>query len=349
MSIAVRVGALVVAVGLVLGALVLRAGRDGTREVVEGPTTGQEVIDAVTATLVCTDDLEALCRDALPIGSALPVEGRPADALASDLARAGTTTSALVPTAWADVVDDARARAGLPPLERGGVVVSTTLAMAVWEDRGAVLAAACGLPDADALTWSCVGDHADRPWQDLGGDVRWGRVVVGHASPDQGLGLVATTAVVASRTGQPFALAQLRDPAFTAWFRQLERAIGSFDPAGGSHLRAMVTRGPSVADVAVATIADAATLPVADTAFGAITVVQAAPVLPVDLVVVGSDPDAVVALTDALRTREVARAFADRGWNPGPAVPPDDTTELSPLPDGGVLTAVRTVWDEVAG
>lgn len=330
MSIAVRVAALVAAVVLVVVALVVRGGGDPSTVVAGG---GDDVV------LECPADLAGLCRDVVT-GEA-EVRSVPMDDLADRLlaveAGAPDPLTVVLPVAWADRVADGRARAGVPPLERSEVGASTPLLLAVWADRGAVLAEACGVA-IDALSWDCVAELADAPWTELGGDVRWGRVVPGHAAPDTALGLQATATVVTGRLGESFSLTELRDAGFLAWFRGFERAVGDFAPAGGSHLRAMVTRGPSVADVAVVTGADAATLPLEGTPFGTIRTVRAAPVGAVELVVVGTDERAVERAAAALSVS----ALTDAGWDAGPAGA--DVLRL----DGGVLTALRATWDDVA-
>lgn len=339
MSVLSRVAALVVAIGLVVAALVVRDAREGDTELDDLLPGDEEVVAS------CAEELRELCLRAAPTDE---VVWSFAPAAAQAAALEGTEPVAVVlPAAWADVADDARQRAGQPPLVRSDVVAHSPLLVVAFEDRATVLAAACGIEVAD-LGWQCIGEHAGSDWVDLGGDVRWGRVVPGHLPPETVTGLQATAAVVAARTGLPFSLADLRDVGFTTWFGRLERAVGDFTPPGGSHLTAMVTRGPSVANVAMATEAEVMTRGL-DTAFGPIVVAAPDPLLEVELVVAGTD----AALTDRVAALLEPATLATAGWRTGPealeGAPLQDLPPPATTPGGGVLTALRDVWQDVAG
>lgn len=334
MTVVSRVLALVVAVGLVLGALAVRnRGDDGT-EVVSGG--GGEL------TVSCPTEWRALCSDTLP-GTDVRTAG--ADAIAAALTSGEGT--AVLPSAWADVIDDARTRAGRDPLVRSDVLATTPLVVVAFADRAAVLAGACGV-EVSAVDWTCIGEHAGSRWEDLGGDVRWGTVVPGHLAPTSATGLVATAGVIGARTGIPYSLNDLRDVGFTSWFGRVERAVASFRPPGGSHLSAMVTRGPSAANIAMVTEAELATRGL-DTAFGRLVVAVPQPLHEVAIVAVGTDPGLVEDVTDAVSIE----ALADSGWRTSAAVPAgsplSDLPPVTPTPSGGVLTAVLDVWDDLAG
>lgn len=336
MTVASRVLALVVAVGLVLGALAVRnRGEDGTDV---GPGTGGG--DALTVS--CPTEWRALCGDVLPDTDVVTAG---ADAIAAGLTSGEGT--AVLPSAWADVVDDARARAGRDPLVRSDVLATTPLVVVAFADRAAVLADACGV-ELSALDWACIGEHAGSRWEDLGGDVRWGTVVPGHLAPTSATGLVATAGVIGARTGTPFSLNDLRDVGFSSWFGRVERAVASFRPPGGSHMTAMVTRGPSAANVAMVTEAELATRGL-DTAFGSLVVAVPQPLHEVALVAVGTDRGLVEDVADAVS----AEALVAAGWRTSDAAPAgspiSDLPPVTPTPSGGVLTAVLDVWDDVAG
>lgn len=345
MSVAVRVVALVVAIGLVVAALVLRAGRDGA------PGDGGSLLGGAGPTVSCPADIDLACD--IPPSGALTATAVRDVATTVELATSGALEedAAVVPAAWADVIDDQRERAGRRPLARVGLDVGTPLVTVAWADRATVLASVCGV-GVEAITWGCIGDHADRTWQDLGGDVRWGRVQPGHLAPDTATGLQATLTVVAGRLGADFSLTELRDVGFTSWLRTVERAVPSHRPPGGSHLRAMVTRGPSVADVAVATEAEAIGLLARSTAFGELVAIAAQPVFDVELVVVGEDPDVLDEVRDVLRSDDADAVWRAEGWRidgAAPAGAPLPGLVAQPAPDGGVLTAMRATWREIAG
>ncbi len=339
MTVVSRLLAVAVAVALVVGAVALRDRREDGDDPVDPTGSG----DGVAAVVVCPTELRGPCE---AVAGDVEVAGSAADV--ADRLAAGEDTVALLPAAWADVVDDGRARRGQDALSRSAVVASTPLLLVAFEDRATVLAAACGT-DVSVLGWGCVGEHVGQRWSDLGGDERWGDVRVGHLPPDTATGLQATAGVVAARTGLPFALAELRDVAVASWFRQVERAVTSFSPPGGSHLTGMVTRGPASANVATATEAEL-TRRDRTTAFGALVVTAPEPLFTVELVVVGTDAGAV----DAVARELDPTVLADLGWRldagaapadaPLPDLPPPDET-----PSGGVLTAVRSAWDDAVG
>lgn len=337
MTVLVRVGALALAIALVVGAVLVRSSRDAGTPV--------DVVDDGAVAVGCATELRNLCQDV-----AEPDQVAWETARARDLATSleGTEPAvALLPAAWADVADDARARAGRPPLVRSEVLGHTPLLVIGFQDRMDVLAEACEV-DVDEVGWVCIGEHAGSAWTSLGGDVRWGPVVTGHLPPDTGTGLQATAAVVAARTGTPFSLADLRDVGFTTWFGRVERSVRSFRPAGGSHLTAMLTRGPSSANVAMVTEAELVTRGL-DTSFGRLVAARPDPLAVVELVVVGTDEDLVGRVAGRLDTGAVAAA----GWRVGEEVPVEapfpELGEVVDPPSGGVLTAVVTTWQDVAG
>lgn len=339
MTVVSRVAALVVAVALVVGAFAIRdRGEPGGGDLDLPGVTDDEPLAAA-----CPRDLRSLCQDA---GGEVRWSFATAASVADDLAT-GTTDAALVPAAWADLADDARDRRGLPPLARSEVLASTPIVLVAFADRAEVLATTCGVA-VEQLGWDCIGEQAGTSWADLGGDVRWGRVVPGHGPADGAIGLQATASVVAARTGTPFSLNDLRDATFTSWFGRLERAVADFRPAGGSHLTGMVTRGPSVANVATATEAEVVRRDLA-TAFGDIVVVAPDPLYAVELVAVGGSGAAL----DRLAASVDPAALADAGWRLDPATAPDATLPDLPAatasPNGGVLTAVLSTWQDVAG
>ena len=342
MTVLSRVLALAVAVALVLGALALRASRDT-------PGDDDATTDGATTRgappLTCPEELAQPCAAAAAASGSAPWPS------AAEIADRLATTSdevALLPAAWVDVVDDERDRDGLAPLHRSEVVASTPLLVVAFADRAVVLADACGI-DVRGLGWACVGEHVGERWEDLGGDLRWGDVRVGHLPPSSATGLQATAGVVAARTGLPFSLAELRDVGVASWLRRVERAVDTFDPPGGSFPAGMVSQGPSVANVATATEAELS-LRDLTTPFGPLEVSVPDPLFVVELVVTGADEAAV----DTAAAGLDATPFAEAGWRLEPATPPPgapvaDVGPPARTPSGGVLTAVRGAWEDAVG
>lgn len=337
MTLLVRVAALLVAVGLVLGGLALGSRSDDGGTLVADGTTPVPGTDELV--LLCPTDLTDVC-EAVGAAAGLATSTQLAAATSAGLVDGQAPDGVwLAPTVWFDTTDDGRSRAGGAALERSASpLAATPLRMVVWQERAAVLAAACDL-SVDALDWSCVGEQAGREWSSLpGGSARWGRVRAGHAPPSTGIGLLDTATVAASRAGVLFTLAELQDRSFGTWFRALEGSVTQ--PLGGRHLAAMFLAGPPAADVAVATQVELDDLPDRDSSFGALTVVDARPAPRLELGLAHPDADVLAAVVRALGTPDVGAALELLGWDrPG--------SFTDPVASGGALTALRSEWETV--
>ena len=88
----------------------------------------------------------------------------------------------LVEAPWPEIVDEARARNGLPDLFEAdpAVLARSPLVMAMWNDRLEAIVGSC---EDGALTWKCVGNVAGKQWSTIGGEDSWGAVKPGFADP----------------------------------------------------------------------------------------------------------------------------------------------------------------------
>ena len=350
-----RVMAVLAAVGLVLGALAIRGRLDGSTgddQVIDVPGTATPTPPGgltEASVLVCAEDLRDVCRALhAEAGLDLELQVEAARTTADRLATTDTTDLAawIVLDPWPALVDEARQRNGRDPLfgDRVTALASTPLVIIVDPARGAVLEARCG-----AITWSCVGDAARGSWAAIGGQETWGSPKPGHPAPSSATGLVITGQVAADRLGTTaFSARDLAADDFRAWFTTLERAITTFAPSAGSHLRQLLQFGPSTVDVVGALEAEpAALLPRVGARADQVRVVHPDPLLVVDLVVAdltGEVGGALADLDDVLR---------DAGWRldaappaafPGWPVLPDPRPAL---PAPGALEALTTTWAEV--
>lgn len=343
MRVASRLAALVVAVGLVVGALALRD-RDASPDGDDGPA----VADGTEVVVRCPADVASLCASLDAVDEVVPLREEVTTTV--ELAGGGVLDGAwVVPTAWADVVDDERVRAGgVEPLVRSEVVASTPVVFVGYTERISALAAACGTTTA-TLPMTCVADIAGSRWGDVNGEVAWGRVGIGHASPETTLGLMTTATVAAGLAGADFGATELRDPTTAAAFRAVEDAVRDFDPGFGGHVGALRTSGPSVADLVVAV--EAEVVDIEEPRFGPLTVTAAVPPFAVELVVVGDDDGVVQRVADAL-ARDADAVLADAGWrvDGAPAGTPLGTVpDVAERPDGSSLIALRLAWDDLVG
>ncbi|MET0458860.1 MAG: hypothetical protein ABW195_06415 [Ilumatobacteraceae bacterium] len=335
-----RIVAVIAAIVLIGGALLLRNAIDDDDAEADGPT-GSTVagtspdVGTDAATVICSTELEAACtaiRDAHP---ELDVEVEPAGETLDRLAALADGTE---PPVWLTVapfpemVDSLRTAAGLEPLAgTGDPLAATPLVVATpTGGRAEVLAAGC----AETPLWRCIGANASAPWTDLGGEAAWGKL-------RPSLGLVDTDATalgsfadaVAGYLGAPtFSTPSASDPAFLAWLRQLAGAVSPAALSAGTPLDTMATR-PAV-DIA-------ATSEAARIGLGA-TADRFDPSYPEPSMWL----EAVLAVPDGITVPDdiaglAAAALADAGWA-GAA------TAAQSLPAASTMLALRALWQEAA-
>lgn len=322
-----RVLALLAAVALVVGAVVVRSRLDDRQAVTTGPTTTA----APTGEIVCDTALAAACA-----ALAGPVVTEPAGATITRLSAPGADR----PRAWVtlaplpQVLDEARRVNGLAPLfATGRQAAGTELVLVARADRGQVLAARCG-----AVDWRCLGDSADRSWTDLGGDPAWKRVRIGHSAPDRtGIGALVFAWAAAGYTGA--ANVAVDDVALRGWLSQLERAVPDAALSAGSPLQLMVTQLGSV-DVVAATAAEAATIVGPATSRAAGFTIYPADMAEARVVVAGTSPADGATVAAAVRP-----GLVSAGWG---ALDGEAPGAVPGLPSPGAIQALRTrVWQEV--
>ncbi len=313
-----RVGAVIAAVAMVVGALIVRGvlgGNDG-----DGDTAGVDL----PAGLICAEELAEICADAGEVAARTARAGPTADVLigAKDI-EALEGEAWLVTSAWALLVIDERARLGQDPLFEvvGEPLASTGVAVAVWSSRYDQLVERCGETPGTDLGWRCLAEESGQTLAD--GD----RVRVAGPDVDSASGLVIAASQAAGLLGRSdFASNDFDEPDFRTLAARLAQGQTS-DP-----LRRMRTEGPGQITAAGTLLAGATNLA---TNFGTIFPNVPEPGVRADVVLLaprGTDigDGRRAGLTDALE-----RA----GWTEavdGPAA----------LPAGGVLAAIRTLWTQ---
>lgn len=236
-----RIAALVLAVGLVAGAFVIRDRRNGDDgqagpATSAGPTTPGGTNPSGTFTLVCATELRAAC-DQTALGSKVTVRvesaGVTAAALLAEADPRRVLDAWLTVDPWPAIVDSRLIAAG-----RGGIfgadtapIAHSPVGVAVRTPRDQVLAATCG----GAVTLACAADKGGTTWASIGGNVTWSRVrpaVTDAATSATGLAALAA-AVREQRKDTGLTLTELQDdPSFRAWLDKLEKG----DAARGSAL-----------------------------------------------------------------------------------------------------------------
>jgi hypothetical protein len=255
----------------------------------------------------------------------------------------------------AEIAREARDRAGLPrTLGRPTVPIARSpLVLAVWKDRGDVLASHCG----GTFDWRCIGDVAGTPWAAIGGQSAWGTVKPGHADPSvDGDGLL----VIGQAASQFFGRSDLSrddytDDAFLEWFGRLERSI-RFDP--GSAFERMLVGGPAIYDVVGTTEAEAAPLLANASADrrAHLRLLYPSPVASADVVYVPiTGASGAGDLGDVLTGDDGQAALAAAGWRVdgeprAKGIPATPALPARPnLPNAGSLEALLETWSEVTG
>jgi hypothetical protein len=314
-----RALAVLVAVGLVVGAFVLRGRLDGGGDGGPEPSGGQ-----VAEVVACVDEVVAECQVVTGDVARPVTAGEALDALAADPMEPddAEVDAWVLPRFVVDAVAAERARQGAPPAfgEVSEPIAHTEVVPAGLPDRVAALEAACGRP----LDWACLAELAGRPWSDLGQPFP-GVVRLGLDPPSSSAtGLVALGALASAALG-PF------DPNQTdaqSWLQDLERNRLADPPRGQGALAVLATRAGTY-DVAAALLADARQVAEANPRVG---VARPAPAAVFEVVVAsGAGRDLDRALVEDL-SEELARS----GWEEGE--PPAGL-----VPAGDVLSALRNI------
>jgi hypothetical protein len=336
------VAALAAAVGLIVAAVLARDALDDDGDSAGGSSAGS------STTLVCPAELADACAE---LEDDVTVRVEAASDTAERLATAADADEAgvdvwLTPAPWAELVADARERAGAPALvgEPSGVIGRSPVVLVMWDDRAAALeAGACGGP----VDWRCLGDAADRPWETVGGESAWGPVNVGLTDPNAGTGLVVLGGAASGYFGTADYAANDLDGEFSVWLGAL---AAQADASAADVVNEMLTRGPGQFSAVGALEAD--TLDAADR--DGVRVIYPAPVATADLVAIPIG-GAEGAAGDIAGNGDLRGVLAEAGWrvdgeplatgvDGGLDLPADDS-----LPSGGVLAALLARWNEVTG
>lgn len=341
--IAKRLFALLVAVGLVVGALWVRG------DLSLAVPTGDGQQPAGTIRVVCARELEPACADLEGQGlgeiSTQDVE-RTTAALAEETGPSFDAWLTLQP--WPQLARDRR-EAGLDPLlgDDSAVLARSRVLVAVWSERAEVLDASCGAE----LTWSCVGDNAASSWADLGGEERWGPLKAGFNRPgEQAEGLLSLAQASGSYfdTGA-FTSRQLQSPGYFAWLAQLSAAVRG--ASAQTPLDTMLTTGPASFDLTgvLEAVASQRMQRAAQRASG-LELREAGPAMTADVVVVGVG-EAGQQAADAI-AGPAPEVLARHGWRVegeelAPGLEPVELARDNGLPSAAALEALRRTWLEV--
>jgi hypothetical protein len=340
-----RVLAFLTAAAMVAGAFVLR-GAAGTGDAGAEEGTGPSAL-----AIVCDDQLADACQALSAAGHDVTSEaaGPTADRLGETHDPDDVPDVWITLAPWPAMVDDARSRAGLPPLFApvAAPIAASPLVIVLWEDRADVLGSSCPGGEVDIR---CVTDAAGRAWNELGGEAGWGTVKPGIDHPgNTSTGLAALAVATVGRLGtQDFGTTRLEAGTYLDWLTRFATAVQDFDPPAGSPLAAMLQAGSATYDLAMTT--EAAAL----RATGGpahrrdqLRLVYPEPITTVDVVVANDGT------TDVGAVEDVAEgALSDAMWHTGTRSP-ERSAELrlarragETLPGPGALVALRSTFTD---
>lgn len=338
--------ALLVAVAMVAGALLLRSRLDRA----EPPDDGDPDVVVTPSQqgglrVTCASEVAAACNT---LDAVVTIEDGVTTADRLVAADAPDVDVWVAPGPLVRLVDEARDRAGRPPLfaETVAPVARSPLVLLVWRDRAEVLTSAC-----DTVGWACVGDVAAGTWEDIGGETTWGPVKPGHGDPTRdATGLLVLGQAVAEFIGRPqVSTADFGDDAFLSWLTDLERAVPSFGSGTQRPLTQMLTQGPAAYDALGVTEAEAVLALSRSARRDQLQLIYPPAAATFDLVAAGVAPGHASSATMA----PLAGALAEQGWRTTADPPPDLPVEPPALPaeeglpPAGALDALRGVWQEV--
>ena len=344
-----RLAAVVVAVGLVVGAVLIRGRIDDAGD--GGGGGGGD-----TLRLVCGTDLAAACELLAEQDDSIEVtvqdEGTTADRLSLAETEEAGFDAWLTAGPWPAVVADNRGQAGAEPAVLGkasDVLARSPATIVALDDRAAALAASCGA----AVTWACIGGVAGLPWTQAGGQAAWGAVKPGLQPPGSGAGLVALSQAVSSEVGTTsYASNDFEDPAVSAWFDQLVGQAKRNRSPGQTPLQRFLVLPASYG--AVGSLEAESGPSVAKAANRSdLQVIYPEPVATADVALAPAAGTEVADVVDRIGAERLSDALAATGWRVsgrdtapgvggGPALP-----DGAGLPGPGVLQFLRDRWEQV--
>lgn len=126
------------------------------------------------------------------------------------------------------------------------------LVFVIWQDRAEVLTAKTG----GVLTWKAIRDAVTSPkgWPAVGGKASWGFVKLGQTDPtksNSGLQALLSMSLEYYNKTSGLTVEDLLDEKYQQWIKELERAVGKFEPSTGTFMTDMIRFGPSKYDIAL--------------------------------------------------------------------------------------------------
>jgi hypothetical protein len=318
--IAKRLGAVTLAVILILGAWIVR-----DRVIEDNGSSGDGDTPRAAQEIVCVEDLRDACLALADAHEDLDIEIESAEQTLDDLVALEEASEAAIWITMAPLpamLADLRSVGNAPGLETEQLqVASSPIALVAAPERIDVLTLHCG----GTLRWDCLGDVAGDEWSEIGGDERWETVRPAFSPIDSAIGLLgvadATVGYFGSRT------IVTDDVDFTRWASNVAEAVLSSSRPPDSAI-ATIQRRASALDIAVGAAAE-----LSDSTLDRFTRQYADPMIRADVVVLV--PEGVSAPQDL--TAELAQYLMAQGWEA-------PSGEPNPLPTAPQMYAIREAW-----
>jgi len=329
-----RLGALILAVGMIFGSLALRNSMN-----TENPDSRKSGGDSASSDakfrLTCAVELADVCNALAATQPNLTVKPEEAGITADRLTKLPDNANPgfdawLTVGPWAEIVQDNRnftentgAILGTP----SGVLGSSPAKLVTLKSGETALNTACG----GTITWKCLGQNQSLP-QPQG---------IGMPSPNTGVGLAVLADATNSFFGSnSYSASDFEDAAFIGWFDQLTKKSRESNLGGQTVLeRAVVATGTYTTVGALSS--EVASLPTSTKKFNPLPAPKGAPAQPV-IAQVRLVPARGVNAKDALdqvNSEVLTNLLAKSNWDTAPQNPESN------LPDPGVLQVLRDMWN----
>jgi hypothetical protein len=324
-----RLAAIVLAIGMVFGALALRNSLE--KNTPAQTATGRDS----PFRLNCSTELADVCAELQGTEPNLIVKTEEAGVTADRLTLLSDGTDPgfdawLTIGPWAEIVQDNRsytenkeAILGTP----SSVLASSPAEIVTSKAGEATLKAACG----GAITWKCLGANQSLPQPQS----------IGMASPNTGAGLAVLADATNSFFGNNgYSATDFEDATFPGWFEQLTKKSQDFALGEQTVLeRAVAAAGTFTTVGALST--EVESLETTSSKFNSVPAPKDAPDQPV-IAQVRLVPAAGITAQDALNQVDsdaLTQLLAESNWNTS------DQDSPSNMPAAGVLQVLRDMWD----
>ena len=329
-----RIGALLLAVGMIFGSLALRNSMNSDNPDSQKSGGSDSASSDAKFRLICSTELADICAELQGTQPNLTVKTEEAGATADRLTLLPDRTDPgfdawLTVGPWAEIVQDNRSfteNKGAILGKASQVLGSSPSQIVTSKSAESELETACG----GTITWKCLGENQSLPQPQN----------IGMASPNTGAGLAVLADATNSFFGSNgYSATDFEEAAFIGWFQQLTEKSRTVQLSGKTPLDDAVAKQGSFTTVGTLS-SEVASLPTSSKKFNPVPAPKDAPAQPV-IAQVRLVPAAGITAQDALdqvKTDNLTQLLTDSNWNTA------DPDPKSNMPVAGVLQVLREMW-----